>query len=155
MEKKQVTDVRARRYIRITDIDLWQKIDEISKTEKYKKSFNLIINDALFYGLPVLYEKVFGEVKGKEEDMATLRNSAIEDSSKGEDYRVIVRLLKEIVLNGTINKSMLSSIFNACKEGYNGETVSGKEFEAGGYAGTPDYLESYELKGLKTIGGKK
>lgn len=156
MDKKQVTDTRARRYIRITDVALWQKIDEISKTEKYEKSFNLIINDALFYGLPILYEKVFGDVEDEAFEGETRRmEPTAESGADSALYQMIVRLLKEIVLNETINKSMLSSIFNACKEGYNGETVSGKEFEAGGYAGIPDYLESYELKGLKSIGGKR
>ena len=156
MTKKSTTDTRTRRYIRITDEGLWQQIDNISQIEKYSKSFNLIINDALFYGLPILYKKLFGDVQDETpETYERHREQVRDDGANDEFYQIIVRLLKEIVLNETINKSMLSSIFNACKEGYNGETVSGKEFAVGGYSGTPDYLESYELKGLKNIGGKK
>lgn len=143
------------RHIRISDISLLEKIDEIMQAPNYK-SFNKVLNEALFYGLPILYEKLFGAVKDEGvERIERLREPMGESSAGDAFYQAIVRLLKEIVLNETINKSMLSSIFNACKEGYKGEPVSGKEFEAGGYAGTPDYLESYELKGLKTIGGRK
>lgn len=143
------------RHIRISDISLLEKIDEIMQVPNYK-SFNKVLNEALFYGLPILYEKLFGAVKDEgAERIERFREPAGESIADDAFYQVIVRLLKEIVLNETINKSMLSSIFNACKEGYKGETVSGEEFEAGGYAGTPDYLESYELKGLKTIGRRQ
>ena len=48
MEK---SDKRQRRYIRIRDQTLWEKIDRIMEEEKYRKSFNKVINDALYFGL--------------------------------------------------------------------------------------------------------
>ena len=141
-------EIGIQKHIRITDADIKDKLNRIMELPQYN-SFNQAICDALFYGVPVLYEKLFGELK---EEAHEIFDVLRESPGGGEDdafYEIIVRLLKEIVLNETINKSMLSSIFNACKESY------GKEFAEGGFAGTPDYLESYELKGLKAIGGSK
>ena len=59
MPDNKITDNRCRRYIRITDEGSWSMIDEISAHDGYN-SFNKIINDALFYGLPILRDKVVG-----------------------------------------------------------------------------------------------
>ena len=50
---------RQRRYIRIRDQTLWEKIDRIMEEEKYKKSFNKVINDALYFGLDELMRHLF------------------------------------------------------------------------------------------------
>ena len=142
-------EIGVQKHIRIFDAGIKEKLDKIMELPQYQ-SFNQAINDALFYGVPVLYEKLFGEVKDEvSETIERLREPVSGSIADDEFYQVLVRLLKEIVLNATLNKSMLSSIFNACTEGF------GKEFASGGYSCTPDYLESYELKGLKAIGGKK
>ncbi len=156
MAKNDVTDNRGRRYIRILNIDHWKMIDEISKNEKYGKSFNLIINDALFYGLPMLYKKVFGaEEPHQQESVVKVEEPTDEESQTDKLLTEIVCCLKEIMLTGNINKSMLSSIFRICEYDHAGQTVATEKLHAGQYAGTPDYLETYELKGLKDIWRKK
>ena len=145
-----VKDNRARRYIRITDAESWRLIDKISQVKEYSKSFNKIITDALFYGLPILYEKLFGEAVLMEASAPpTMRQncSQLDD----EILNVIVRLLKETVLNVTINKSILSSLFHGkCLE-YKGCEVEATRFENGLISDIPDYLYDYEMSGLKKM----
>lgn len=153
MDKKIVPNIKERKFIRITDVSLLQMIEHISKEEKYSKSFNLIINDALFYGLPILHDKLFGEVTVAEEQ--TVVRQSTQDDGESEFYMQVVRLLKEIVLNEAICKSILSSLFNAQNYAYQGRTIAQQKFEEGAYSNTPDYLESFELKGLKELRGSK
>ena len=145
--KKKETEKSMDRHVRITDITLLEQFDKIMQLPEYK-SFNKVLNDALFYGLPILHDKLYGPVEIQQESQ---ESESTEQSETDKFYLEIVRLLKEIILTNSINKSMLASIFNACKNGYNGEVVSGKRFEEGLYALTPDYLEMYELRGLKNI----
>ena len=96
-------------------------IDRISTHDGYN-SFNKIIKDALFYGLPVLRDKVVGGTVTEEE-----RNSLIQPRTSGstqeEFYAVLTRLLSETVLNITSNKAILSSLFNFISEPYSVEKV--------------------------------
>lgn len=57
--RKKVTDKRARRYIRIPDMDMWAKIDRIMEEPQYAKSFNKVINAALYDGLDELMRRLF------------------------------------------------------------------------------------------------
>ncbi len=146
--EKTVKDNRARRYIRITDTECWRIIDEISKDERYG-SFNKIINDALFYGLPILYENLYGKIVPLTEEVPVSERkiSRMED----KHFKTIIRLLKETVLNVTINKSILSSLFHGKSLEYNGCRVDAENFENGVISDTPDYLSNYELSGLKKL----
>ena len=143
-----VKDTRARRYIRITDVECWRLIDEISKDERYG-SFNKIINDALFYGLPILYENVFGQAVLQEEEAppSERKISRLED----RHFQTMIRLLKETVLNVTINKSILSSLFHGKRLEYEGCKVDTDNFINGLMSETPDYLYEYETDGLKKM----
>lgn len=145
-----VKDNRARRYIRITDSESWRLIDEISQDECYRKSFNKIITDALFYGLPILYEKLYGEAKPMEASAPPSQRQI----SNGLDEKIlstIVRLLRETVLNVTINKSILSSIFHDLERVNKALNLNGELYEQGLMSDTPDYLNDYEMSGLKSL----
>lgn len=152
-EENNVADKRARRYIRITDIDSWRLIDEISQDESYSKSFNKIINDALFYGLPLLHDKLYGEVTLDEQPTPPrpqINGSRLDD----ELFDVIVKLLKETVLNVTINKSILSSLFHdvgRINKALNLGNDLNDLYEKGLMSDTPDYLYDYEISGLKKL----
>lgn len=153
MAKKKETEKQSDRHIRIADITLMEKIDELMQYPEYK-SFNKVINEALFYGLPTLYEKVVGK-EITLDDSQSLINESTQGGADGEFYMQVVRLLKEIVLNEAICKSILSSLFNAQNYVYQGRTIAQRQFEEGAYSNTPDYLESFELKGLKELRGNK
>ena len=124
-------------------------IDEIATHDGYN-SFNKIINDALFYGLPILLDKVGGGMVTEEE-----RNSLMQPRTSGSTqegfYAVLTRLLSETVLNITINKSILSSLFNFISDKYAGEQGTIQKFNNGLLADTPEYLEQFEAEGIKNL----
>lgn len=139
------TGNRQRRYIRITDQSLWEIIDEIMTLPQYQNSFNKVINDALFYGLESLRQSLFGEARIEEIPGQPQAPQSAED----EFYFKVVALLKEIVVNMTMNKSMLCSLFNASVLAYNHKAIDGNKFQKGAYRDTPDYLVEYEIQALK------
>ena len=98
------------RHIRIADSEMIEQIERLTKLPRYE-SANKVINEAIFYGMPILYEKLTGGMVTEEE-----RNSLIQPRTSGstqeEFYAVLTRLLRETVLNVTINKSILSSLYN-------------------------------------------
>ena len=149
MTDNKITDNRCRMYILITDEESWRIIDEISTNDGYN-SFNKIINDALFYGLPILLDKVGGGMVTEEE-----RNSLIQPRTSGstqeEFYAVLTRLLNETVLNVAINKSILSSLYNFISDKYSGEQGAIQKFNNGLLADTPEYLEQFEVEGIKNL----
>lgn len=148
----ETSDKRARRYIRILDESSWNLIDEISTLEQYKKSFNKVINEALFLGLPLLHEKLFGTVRLDENVKPQVTDSG--SATELDCYEEIIRLLKELILNVTINKSILSSLFNVKDLELNGAKIPVKNFSKGAYASTPEYMEEFEINGLRKIGNE-
>ena len=54
--------IGVEKHVRITNTDISDQIDRLMELPEYK-SFNKVVNDALFYGLPKLTESIFGEVK--------------------------------------------------------------------------------------------
>lgn len=150
MAENRIEDRRSRRYIRITDEDSWLMIDEIARTDYYSKSFNKIINDALYYGLPILAEKVCGDAVTQEE-RAALKAPRKSGSKEEEFYALAVRLLRETVLNATINKSILSSLYNLMNDMLDPKSETTKQFESGLMSDTPAYLERYEAEGIKKL----
>lgn len=151
-EVDKITDNRARRYIRITDTESWAQIDKISQDERYSKSFNKIINDALFYGLPILTEKLFGEVEEEPRYVIPPKRKRQQEEGKDEEYNAtIVKLLKEIVLNEAINKSILSSLFHAMEYWSRQCDVPYDEYSDGRMSETPEYLQTFEAMGIRNL----
>lgn len=145
------TDRNVRKFITITDIGLWEKIDEIMTLPQYQKSFNKVINEALFYGLDELHRKLFETVE-EESEMQTIFKTVRRIDGLNEDiFYQIVKLLKEVILNATINKSILCSLFEAKSLELCGEKVNAKKFSDGAFRDTPDYLTAYELRALRDL----
>ncbi len=149
-EKKEKIGIQ--KHIRITDSDISEQIERVMEHPDYK-SFSKVVNDALFYGLPILCEKLFGEVTLSEEQAPPSQRQTAESLDE-KSFNVLARLLKEVVLNVTINKSILSSLFNNT-ERMNKAFGLGKDlnelYEKGLMSDTPDYLYEYELEGLKKM----
>ena len=136
------------KHVRITDTGISDQIDRLMELPEYK-SFNKVINNALFYGLPKLTESIFGEVKLDEQPPRKEPLHFLYFDEK--QFAIIVRLLKETILNVTINKSILSSLFHAKDFENNGLKVDPHKFEDGLLSDTPDYLNDYEIRGLKSL----
>lgn len=148
MKNKQ-NQIGIEKHIRIADEEINAKINCILELPEYK-SFNHVVNDALFYGLPILYEKLFGEVALSEETMPPSQRQNGE-SLDDKSFNVIVKLLKETVLNVTINKSILSSLFHDLGRINKVLNLDGEQYEQGLMSDTPDYLYDYEVEGLKKM----
>lgn len=136
------------KHVRITDTNISDQIDRLMELPEYK-SFNKVVNDALFYGLPKLTESIFGEVKLEEQPPRKEPLHFMYFDEK--QFAIIVRLLKETVLNVTINKSILSSLFHAQDFINSGLKVDQHKFLQGLLSDTPDYLNDYEIRGLKSL----
>ena len=145
------------RTIRIWDKDSIDFIAKIQELPQYK-SANLVINDALMRGLPILYKELFGGEKESEEEWEppafpeepTPQPPMCPDR---EFCWTVTLLLKEINLNELLNKQMLSGIFRflaLIAEGTTGEEFA-KLLTAGKLGLTPDCLSKQEAEGLKAI----
>lgn len=145
------TDRNVRKFITIKDVGLWEKIDRLMTLPEYEKSFNKVINDALFYGLEELCHRLFSEDTETTERQAEEPNVKRMDGINEDYFSEVVKLLKEIILNETINKSILCSLFEARNLELNGERVSGKNFKEGKFRDTPAYLTKYELRALRDL----
>lgn len=144
-EKKELIGIE--KHIRIADRVVSEQINRIMELPEYK-SFNKVINDALFYGVPMLCEKLFGEVKLDEATPSIpLRANELED----KHFQVMIQLLKEMVMNVIINKSILSSLFHAREYDNRGLHVNNEEFVDGLMGDTPDYLHDFEIDCLKKM----
>ena len=150
MSKKDIGNC-IEKHIRINDVELLEQIKKLRNHPKYN-SFNLIFNDALFYGLPIVIDKTFGK---KQEAEKPKQVEVIEARKNDEFYGEIVKRLQEIILNENINKSILSSLFNVQALIADKGTITGRKFADGEYGDTPEYLENYEINGLKNIRRQK
>ena len=145
-EKKEKIGIQ--KHIRITDKDITAQIERVMELPEYK-SFNQVVNDALFYGLPLLCEKLFGEATLSEENTPPSQRQSFGVDEKS--FSVIVKLLKETVLNVTINKSILSSLFHDLVRINSVLNLDNERYEQGLISDTPDYLYDYEIQGLKKM----
>ena len=144
-EKKELIGIE--KHIRITDGVVSEQIKRIMERPEYK-SFNKVINDALFYGIPMLCEKLFGEVKLDEvAPSMPPRVNELED----KHFQVMIQLLKEMVMNVNINKSILSSLFRAKEYDNRGLRINNEQFVKGLMSDTPDYLYDFEIDCLKKM----
>lgn len=145
-EKKEKIGVQ--RHIRIADSELNAQIERLMQQPGYE-SANKVINDALYYGLPILTERIFGGAVTEEERLALSRPR--ESGSREEEfYAVATRLLKETALNAAINKSILSSIYNFIYDTLNPYSKEAKNLNSGLMSDTPEYLERFEAEGLRS-----
>lgn len=149
MKRKEV-DKAVDRHIRITDMYIMEQIDEIMEDSEYN-SFSKVINDALFYGLPILRNKLYGEVTLDDEQPTPPRPQINGSRLDDELFDIIVKLMKETVINVTINKSMLSSIYHDLERVNKVLQLDNDLYEKGLMSDTPDYLYEYELEGLKNL----
>ena len=147
--KEKHQKIGVQRHIRIADIEMIEQIERLTKLPGYE-SANKVINEALFYGMPILYEKLTGGMVTEEEkeDLVAPRKSGSTDE---EFYAALTRLLNETVLNVTINKSILLSLFNFISEKYSDEQGIIQKFNNGLLADTPEYLEQFEAEGIRNL----
>lgn len=147
MRGKRNTDRNVRKFITIADTNLWEQIERIMALPSYEKSFNKVINSALMYGLPKLCEAEFGKV----EDFEIIDlNLPPQQKDNDEIFLKIVRLLREVIINEHVNKSLICSLFQLREIELEGTSI-GKRFSDGHFQNTPDCLVKYEITELKKL----
>ena len=162
MRSVKNTDRNTRKFISIPDMEKWELIDKLADLPKYEKSFNKIINDALDYGLPLLIKAEFGDIKG--DDGYKMEEPPMEEYPQKEVetyYRLdelleeLIGLVEEVILNATINKSLLCSLFNQKVEELSVGGFLGRSFKSGDMRDTPEYLENYERRTIREINKRR
>lgn len=147
MRGERNTDKNMRKFITIHDDKKWEQIEKLMALPQYAKTFNKVINDALDYGLPLLIKAEFGEIDEEEEE----KIYSTVHSKDEEFYGQVVRLFGEVIMNLNINKSILSSLFEAKRLELTHRPVSGTAFETGCFQDTPKFAEDYELRTLRSL----
>ena len=145
------TDRNIRKYITISENELWEYIEKIMELDEYKNSFNKVINKALMYGLPILYNSIFNTVEEKEENNSSIKMIRKINGVDENYFSQITNLIKEVVLNVTINKSILCSLYGIKEIETEGHKVDIRKLKKGAYRDTPDYLIDYEINGLNEL----
>lgn len=151
MNRKAILSGNSRQYIDIKDIEL---LKQIEKLLPHYKTFNKLLNDALKLGLPILLKeksnvKKITLLKEPKESIA-VSGSAIPNSYES-DNKEIRHLLSEIVINTSLNKSMLSGLFNLKENEIANFTVK-KRFSEGFFNNIPNCLFDAEIDMLKEVG---
>ncbi len=148
MNRNSILSGNTKQYISVKDADM---LSMIEKLLPYYKSFNQLANDALQLGLPILLKSKLDNTVQLDEQP---RPQQIEVMSM-PDERIyeIVRLLQEIVMNTSISKWLLCSLFNAKNSELHDKSVSGQQFEGGAMRDTPSCLAKYEVDMLNEIDG--
>ena len=155
------TDKETREFISIPDMEKWELIDKLAELPKYEKSFNKIINDALDYGLPLLIKVEFGDIK--DNDGYKMEEPPMDEPQKEVEtyYRLdelleeLIGLVEEVILNATINKSLLCSLFNQKVQELSEGGFLGRSFKSGDMRDTPEYLETYERRAIREINQRR
>ena len=155
------TDKKTRKFISIPDMEKWELIDKLAELPKYEKSFNKIINDALDYGLPLLIKAEYGDIK--DNDGYKMEEPPMEEPQKEVEtyYRLdelleeLIGLVEEVILNATINKSLLCSLFNQKVQELSEGGFLGRSFKSGDIRDTPEYLETYERRAIREINQRR
>lgn len=144
--KGNLEDPSARRFVRILREEDWKKIMALISLPQYGGNFNLLFNDLIGRGLPILERELNGDSCSSEQE-----GSSTQEYDGETDQTIIIRLLREINVNININKSLLSSLFNAKELEVNGSRIKGPRFTQGAYGETPSYLKGFETRGLMSV----
>ena len=146
------TDRYARKFITIIDESKLEDIARLMEKDEYKDDFNKVINDALDYGLPQLLKIAYGEIE--ENGLPSIQPQGYEllvndfDSDKLSE---ILDLFEEVLLNATLIKSMVASLFNERTKRLGGQAVNPDLFESGTLSTTPPYFAEHERMVLNRV----
>ena len=139
----------SRQYIRISDVDLLKDIDKL--LPEYK-SFNQLANHALSIGVDIILRKDKPHTEDIEKQSEKDSSIKAEVSDKTNQLLdEIKRLLSEIIMNTTIEKAVVCSLFNAVSKYLKGIPPRSDKYDDGAYRYTPDFLNETENELLKRL----
>ena len=147
MNREAILSGNTRQYISVNEVDMLRIIEQLLP---YYKSFNQLANDALRLGLPLLLESKFDTTIRLEEEYNEPRPQEIM-TVPDERIELMIRLMQEIVMNTTISKSLICSLFNAKNKELQEQVVSPRNFECGYMRDTPNFMMKYEVDMLNAM----
>lgn len=146
MNRNNVLDGNSRQYIRIRDCEM---LETIGKLLPYYNSFNMLANDALQLGLPLLLASKLDDTVRLEEEP---RLQQIEVKCVYDNHMIeIIRLLQEIAMNTGITKPLVCSLFNAKSAELNDKPLLARHFDNGAMRDTPSCLAKFEVDMLNAM----
>ena len=154
MRLKSILNGSNRQFIRITDVDMLETIEALLP---HYDSFNALANDALRYGLPLLLsEKMPKQITLADEpkyEERTQQETMPQCYENALDPRIdeVIRLLSEIVMNTTLDKLMLSGLFNAKIQELENTPKLASRLSRGLLNNTPDCLYNTVIDMLKDM----
>ena len=150
-------DHNASIYFRLRDEDNWLILDRLMALPEYEKNRAKLLNDALTIGLPILLtDKTSKEIMLADEpkyEEQPLQERTIQGYGNALDPRIdeVIRLLSEIVMNTTLDKFMLSGLFNAKIQELENRQQLASKLSKGLLNNTPDCLYGTEIEMLKDM----
>ena len=147
MNREAILSGNTRQYISVNEVDMLRIIEQLLP---YYKSFNQLANDALRLGLPLLLESKLDTTIRLEEEHNEPRPQEIM-TVPDERIELMIRLMQEIVMNTTISKSLICSLFNAKNKELQEQVVSPRSFECGYMRDTPNFMMKYEVDMLNAM----
>ncbi len=141
-------------YFRLRDEENWQMIDRLMTLPHYANNRASLINNALTYGLPKLIEEEFGEKTLEDEPYEQPTEKSVvqvQEAIPNERIDQLIRLLQEIVMNTTISKSLICSLFNVKSAELRGKPTSAEKFDGGAMRDTPTCMTKYEIERLNEM----
>ena len=149
--KLKQNEHKASIYFRLRDEDNWLILDRLMTLPEYERNRAKLLNDALSIGLPLLLEEKenieikLPVVKEERVPIRIRRRKRIDTDDKD-----IKSLLSEIVMNSSLNKSMLSALFNLKEQEIAISTLA-ERFRHGELNNIPDCLFDAQIDMLKEI----
>ena len=147
MNREAILSGNTRQYISVNEVDMLRIIEQLLP---YYKSFNQLANEALRLGLPLLLESKLDTTIRLEEEHNEPRPQEIM-TVPDERIELMIRLMQEIVMNTTISKSLICSLFNAKNKELQEQVVSPRNFECGYMRDTPNFMMKYEVDMLNAM----
>lgn len=107
-------------------------INELAK--KFGKR-NVIVNDALDIGVPILYARIFGKGGNVEQSAAQQYSPSV-----GRELKELRRVIDDLFIEMNVQETMLAGIFNARLAELDGESVNAEALRDGSLCDLPELV---------------
>lgn len=122
--------------LRIYDDDILQLINEL--TIKREVSRNVVLNNALSIGVPILYAQIFGN-EAKQIQAAT-NEKAQHSPSSARELKELRRVIDDIFVLFNVTEALLASLTNAKAAELDGKKLNSKQLLNGSLSALPEFV---------------
>ena len=122
--------------LRIRDDDMLQLINEL--TVKRDVSRNVVLNDALFIGVPILYAQIFG--KEAKQMQAALNEKTKYNPNTERELKELRRVIDDIFVLFNVTEALLASLTNVKAAELDGKKINSKQLLNGSLSALPEFV---------------